>query len=124
MFEVVTRAYQSLVKVFTPVLLQRKIEKLAGIKKDVYLIDVETSFRCRYAVKCSEARLKKITAKDFDEDNSFIEFSQLYLGGEISNVTKLKDNVEYLKIFDEDNEYLEEWSNEDKLAFINEVNEE
>jgi hypothetical protein len=121
MFETLTKAFQSLVKVFNPVLLQKKLEKQAGIKKDLYLIELATTFKCRYVVRCSEGRVLGITAEDTDE---LVEFSQEYLGGKITDCFKLKDESHYLNLFDEDNEYLDGWNKEDKLSFINDVNEE
>ena len=45
------------------------------------------------------------------------EFSQRYIGNNVLSVREITTD-EYLKIFDEDNDYLKDWSKEQKLDFI------
>jgi hypothetical protein len=48
------------------------------------------------------------------------EFSQLHIDEMITSARQI-DKKEYLRLFDEDNEYLKNWSNEQKLNWINKV---
>jgi hypothetical protein len=48
------------------------------------------------------------------------EFSQLHLDETISYAREI-DQEEYLCLFDEDNSYLQEWDDDDKLGWINKV---
>jgi hypothetical protein len=48
------------------------------------------------------------------------EFSQLHIDEMITSARQI-DKKEYLRLFDEDNEYLKAWSKEQKLNWINKV---
>jgi hypothetical protein len=54
-------------------------------------------------------------------DDEFKEFSQKHIDECISSVRKLKDNQEYIDLFNEDNDYLDAWSEEKKFSFINRI---
>jgi hypothetical protein len=54
-------------------------------------------------------------------DPDYAEFSQEYLG-QIPISHREISQEEYFQIFNRDNEYLKEWSTEQKLKFINRIN--
>jgi sulfur transfer protein SufE len=70
----------------------------------------------RYVVECESAEHAKdvVTMKEAEE------FSQLYLDETITS-TRVIDDAEYLRIFDEDNDYLKDWSEEEKFKYVHEV---
>jgi hypothetical protein len=70
----------------------------------------------RYVVECESAEHAKdvVTMKEAEE------FSQLYLDETITS-TRVIDDAEYLRIFDEDNDYLKDWSDEQKFKYVHEV---
>jgi hypothetical protein len=74
----------------------------------------------RYVVEAknaSDAR-DEVTMSVGDD---FKEFSQLHLDEMISSTREI-DQAEYLRIFDEDNVYLKDWTEEQKLQFVNVIN--
>jgi hypothetical protein len=70
----------------------------------------------RYVVECDSPEHAKdvVTMKEVEE------FSQLYLDETITS-TRVIDDAEYLRIFDEDNDYLKEWSEEQKFKYVHKV---
>jgi len=85
-----------------------------------YLVETVSVFRMRYVVEAktaSDAR-DEVTMSVGDD---FKEFSQLHLDEMISSTREI-DQAEYLRVFDEDNVYLKDWSEEQKLQFVNVIN--
>jgi hypothetical protein len=85
-----------------------------------YLVETVSVFRMRYVVEAktaSDAR-DEVTMSVGDD---FKEFSQLHLDEMISSTREI-DQAEYLRIFDEDNVYLKDWTEEQKLQFVNVIN--
>ena len=83
-----------------------------------YLVEAISMFRMRYVVEANNAS----DAKDevtMNEGNLH-EFSQLHLDETISYAREI-DQAEYLRLFDEDNDYLKEWDEDLKLSWINKV---
>ena len=84
------------------------------------LVDAVSMFRQRYAVAVPE-ELTDDTAKEWAMDTVTCEdaeeFSQLHLGETISS-TRILSEEELLKQYDEDNDYLRDWSNEQKLRCV------
>jgi len=83
-----------------------------------YLVEAISMFRMRYVVEANNAS----DARDevtMNEGNLH-EFSQLHLDETISYAREI-DQEEYLRLFDEDNDYLKEWDDNDKLGWINKV---
>jgi hypothetical protein len=76
-----------------------------------YIVETVSMFRMRYIVETSDPNY----ARDMVENME--EFSQLHIGNPISSVREVTTD-EYIKIFDEDNQYLSGWTDEQKLAFI------
>jgi hypothetical protein len=72
----------------------------------------------RYVIEANNAS----DAKDEVTMNvgELAEFSQLHIDEMITSARQI-DKKEYLRLFDEDNEYLKAWSKEQKLNWINKV---
>ena len=81
-----------------------------------YLVETIDFFRMRYIVECESAE----HAKDVVVMKEVEEFSQLHLDETITS-TRVIDNAEYLRMFDEDNDYLKYWSEEEKFKSVHEI---
>ena len=81
-----------------------------------YLVETISMHRIRYVVECESAEY----AKDTVTMNEVEEFSQLHIDEMITS-TRVIDDAEYLRVFDEDNDYLKEWSEEEKFKYVHEV---
>ena len=84
-----------------------------------YLVETISMFRIRYVVECESADHAKDTVS-MDEAE---EFSQLHIDEMITTAREI-DDVEYLRVFDEDNEYLREWTEDQKFKYVHKVNYE
>ena len=80
------------------------------------LVDCISSFRIRYVVDTDNDEW----AEDTVVMEEAKEFSQLHLGEQIVS-TRTISKEEYLRLFDEDNEYLSEWEDEHKFKLITEI---
>ena len=87
---------------------------------DYYVVDVLSSFRCRYVVKAKslEHALDEVVYRE--GDTSFVEFSQKHLGTNIIDGFKVSDK-ELIKIHKIDNDYLSSWP--DEVVFSKLTNE-
>jgi len=83
-----------------------------------YLVETVSMFRIRYVVEADNASDAKdeVTMNNGDLN----EFSQLHLDELITSAREI-DREEYLRLFDEDNDYLREWDDEHKLKWVNKV---
>lgn len=81
--------------------------------KKLYLVETVSMFRIRYAVEAECADY----AKDTVTCNEAQELSQLHLDEIITSAREITD-AEYLKIFDEDNDYLKNWDEDQKRRMI------
>jgi hypothetical protein len=83
------------------------------------LVDCISVFRIRYVVDTDN--------NDFAADTVVMEeakeFSQRHITEDIVSIRTI-DKDEYLRLFDEDNEYLEGWDEEKKLSFITRLDDE
>jgi hypothetical protein len=82
-----------------------------------YLVETVSIFRMRYVVEANNAS----DAKDevtMNNDGQLHEFSQLHIDEMITSTREI-DRAEYLRLFDEDNDYLQEWDEEQKLDWVN-----
>jgi hypothetical protein len=72
----------------------------------------------RYVVEANNAS----DARDevIMNEGNLHEFSQLHLDETISYAREI-DQEEYLRLFDEDNAYLQDWDDNDNLGWINKV---
>lgn len=85
-----------------------------------YLVETVSMFRMRYVVeaKCVE-HAKDEVVMNISEGN-LQEFSQKHIDEVIISSREI-DREQYLQMFNEDNEYLQDWDEDQKLQFINEV---
>ena len=83
-----------------------------------YLVETVSMFRMRYVIECESAEHANdvVTMSEMGD-----EFSQLHLDEIITSTRELSEE-EYLKLFDEDNEFFNSWSKEMKLNRIHKVN--
>ena len=84
------------------------------------LVEELCTFRHRYVVELNDDdpanwALDSVVCKNPD---SFTEFSQYHVGDQILSHRVISEE-EYLRMFDEDNDYLKDWPTEKKLSFIN-----
>ena len=82
-----------------------------------YLVETVDFFRMRYVIECESAE----HAKDVVTMREAEEFSQLHIDEMITS-TRVIDDAEYLRMFDEDNVYMKDWSEEQKFNYVHEVN--
>lgn len=80
-----------------------------------YLVETISMFRMRYVIEtdCAEYANDVIVTND----GSVEEMSQKHLDEIIVSTREITDE-EYYKIFDEDNDYLTNWSQEQKLRRV------
>jgi hypothetical protein len=93
--------------------------------KKLVMVDVLSQFRIRYCVEVEDNidhALDEIVVNE--SDTNFVEFSQQHLEPTVILSHREITEDEYLKMFDEDNNYLETWTKEQKLKFINKINYE
>jgi len=74
----------------------------------------------RYVVEANSASDAKDEVTMCVGDD-FKEFSQLHLDEMISSTREIT-SAEYLRMFDEDNVYLKDWDEDQKLDFVNVIN--
>lgn len=84
--------------------------------KKLYMIDMLSQFRIRYAVEADS--IDDAVHMVYNGDHELKEFSQTHLGI-LDFSSREITQEEYLKLFDEDNEYLSNWTTEQKLKQIN-----
>lgn len=90
--------------------MKKSIKKKVA-KTEWVLVDTISTFRIRYLVEVPKG--KKEYALDTVVMHEAKEFSQAHLDETIVS-SRVVDQKEALQIFDEDNSYLEEWSDEQK----------
>ena len=83
-----------------------------------YLVETVSLFRIRYVVEANEATH---ATDEVVMNNADDEFSQKHLDEIITSTREITDE-EYLKLFDEDNDYLIPWDEESKFKFVHKVN--
>ena len=80
------------------------------------LVDCISTFRIRYVIDTDNIEW----AEDTVVMEEAQEFSQLHLGEQIVS-TRTINKEEYLRLFNEDNEYLSVWEDEQKFKLITEI---
>lgn len=82
-----------------------------------YLVETISVFRMRYVVEaeCAEHAKDEVT---MNNDGQLHEFSQLHIDEMITSTREI-DRAEYLRLFDEDNDYLAGWDEDSKLQYVN-----
>ena len=94
----------------------------------LYLVEAISIFRQRYVVDAAEAshavdEVVVQTGDGYDEGLSlegFHEFSQKHIDEVITSTREITPE-EYIRIFDEDNDYLAGWNPIQKFALINKI---
>ena len=81
-----------------------------------YLVETISMHRIRYVVECESAD----DAKDIVTFKEAEEFSQLHIDEMITS-TRVIDDAEYLRLFDEDNDYLKAWPENQKFKYVHKV---
>ena len=86
-----------------------------------YLVETISMYRMRYAVEAESADAAKAYVSD-DVAGIYLldEFSQLHLSEIVSSCRDISTE-EYLRVFDEDNNYLKDWTDDQKLTFVNKM---
>ncbi len=87
------------------------------------MVESIATFRHRYVIELEDNDPSEWASDEWtirDDDPEFIEFSQKFLGS-LENSCRVMDQDEFIKIFDEDNDYLKDISLERKLEFINKI---
>ena len=82
-----------------------------------YLVETDSLFRIRYVIEAENADHAKDEVT-MNNDGNLREFSQYHVDEMITSTREI-DQTEYLRMFDEDNDYLREWTEDQKLGFIN-----
>ncbi len=91
------------------------------MEKKLYLVETVSMFRIRYVV---EAKEEEHAGDEVVMRSSDIkEFSQHHVDENILSIRELS-RIDYLDLFDKDNDYLSSWSEEEKLRFINKIDYE
>lgn len=89
------------------------------------MVDTISQHRVRYVVELNDDEPAKYARDEViarDDDPAFHEFSQEHLGVAIVSHREISKE-DYLRLFDEDNDYLASWSEDQKLNFINKLQE-
>ena len=86
-----------------------------------YLVETISMFRMRYVIEANSAA----DAKDevTMNEGELAEFSQHHVDELVTTAREI-DDVEYLRQFDEDNDYLKEWTEEHKFSFVNAIDDD
>lgn len=89
---------------------------------ELVLVETVSMFRMRYVVEVPKGKKEYaadtvVTGRDTD-NVEIVELSQEHLD-EVVSSTRVIDKEEYLRIFNEDNDYLRSWNDELKLRYIN-----
>ena len=88
----------------------------------LYLVDTISIFRMRYAVECESAHEAELLITDHLNDDEIKEFSQQHVGEPVTTVREIKSQAEYIELFNKDNDYLVDWTEDKKLNYINRFN--
>ena len=85
------------------------------MEKELVLVECVSTFRMRYVIEVPAG--KKEWAMDTVVMNEAEELSQEHLGEQIVSHRVISED-EYLRIFDEDNDYLKSWDDNQKFRMI------
>lgn len=84
----------------------------------LFLVETVSIYRMRYVIETENA--DHAADEVVMNSGNLSEFSQKHLD-EIISSTREIDEAEYLKLFNVDNDYLMQWSEEQKFKFINRI---
>lgn len=82
-----------------------------------YVVETISMFRMRYVIEaeCKEHAMDEVV---MNHNGELREFSQKHIDENITDAREI-DRAEYLRMFDEDNDYLQGWEEDQKLKFVN-----
>ena len=86
------------------------------MEKKLYLVETVSIFRHRYVVEAKEA--EHANDEVVCNNGNLEEFSQKHIDENIISTREITPD-EYIKIFDVDNDYLKDWTDVQKMQFIN-----
>jgi len=91
--------------------------------KKLVMVDCLSQFRIRYCVEVEDDVDHALDEVIMEYDSTkFHEFSQEHLLPSPIFISHREiSKEEYLRMFDEDNDYLKSWTEEQKLKFINKI---
>lgn len=82
-----------------------------------YLVETISMFRMRYVIEAQE-ETHACDEVTMNNNGNLREFSQLHLD-EIITSSREIDDAEYLRLFDRDNDYLKDWTDDQKFNAVN-----
>lgn len=91
------------------------IKRKETMEKELVLVDCISTFRMRYVVEVPKG--KKDWALDSVVMQEVEEMSQHHIGEEVVSHRVISEE-EFLRVFDEDNDYLQRWEPEKKMRCI------
>ena len=94
-------------------------------KKKLYLVETVSMFRVRYVIEAKDESdaLDEVACYSTGGSENLTEFSQKHIDEVITSSRKLSDKS-YLKLFDKDNDYLKNWTDDEKRIYINRIDYE
>tara|TARA_R110000744_G_scaffold63850_2_gene131320 strand:- start:481 stop:798 length:318 start_codon:yes stop_codon:yes gene_type:complete len=95
------------------------------MSKDYVVVTAISSFRMRYVMHKDDLQKlnteKQVNAIEWANDtvinDDCEEFSQEYMGEYIADTVEMNEE-DMLKLFDKDNDYLSEWTKDQKIAMV------
>lgn len=86
----------------------------------IFVVETVSVFRHTYYVKAKEAShaMDEVVCNVEGYNDKWIEGSQFHVGENIANCVEVTEE-EFLKLFDKENSYLKDWTDERKLEMIN-----
>jgi hypothetical protein len=90
------------------------------MEKKLYLVETVSMFRLRYVVEARDENhaMDEVTCEAGNHE--FHEFSQKHIDEVILSTRELSA-TDYMNLFNQDNDYLKSWSDEEKLKLINTI---
>lgn len=86
-----------------------------------YLVETVSMFRIRYVVEAKD--VEHASDEVVCNNGNLKEFSQRHIDENVISIREVSD-IDYLDLFDIDNDYLKTWTNEQKFDFVNKINYE
>jgi hypothetical protein len=92
------------------------------MSKKLYLVETISIFRQRYVVEAREEEhaLDEVVLNINGYEDNWKEFSQKHIE-EVVTSSREVSKKEYLKLYNEDNDYAKSWSDEKKLSYVNKI---
>jgi hypothetical protein len=90
------------------------------MEKKLYLVETVSMFRMRYVVEAREESHAMDEVVMEVGNHEFQEFSQKHIDEVIVSTRELSA-IDYMDLFNQDNDYLKTWHDEEKLKFINTI---